>query len=124
MALSEHEQKMLDEMERGFYLSEADVMSTGSGQPRRLNYRMLAIGVLVFLAGIGVLIAAVAMSMIWLGVVGFAVMILGVTRCLVPGKPSESDAQSAGSAKKKARPRESLNDRMERRWDQRMNGER
>jgi hypothetical protein len=124
MALSEHEQKMLDEMERGFYLSEADVMSTGSGQPRRLNYRMLAIGVLVFLAGIGVLIAAVAMSMIWLGVVGFAVMILGVTRCLVPGKPSESDAQSVGSAKKKSRPRESLNDRMERRWDQRMNGER
>ncbi|MGO1570821.1 MAG: DUF3040 domain-containing protein [Canibacter sp.] len=133
MALSEREQKMLEEMERGFYLSEADVMSTHSGRPRGVNYRMLAIGILVTLLGIGVLIAAVAFTLIWLGVIGFAVMIVGVTRCLVPGKPGDGsvDAQAEGptaggssgsGATKKSS--ESLNEKMERRWDERMNGDR
>lgn len=134
MALSEREQKLLEEMERGFYLSEADVMSTHSDRPRGVNYRMLAIGILITLLGIGVLIAAVALAFVWLGVIGFAVMIVGVTRTLMPNKKGESDVsastgtgprQSGGSGTGSNRAaRESLNEKLERRWDERMNGDR
>ena len=127
MALSEQERKLLEELERGFYASEADVRSTAPGAARTLNYRMLAIGLLITLVGVAVLVAAVAIPLTWLGVIGFAIMVLGVVFMLSPGKPGEaqpaskdgSDAQPAKSAPK----RESLSERLERRWDQRMNGE-
>lgn len=124
MALSEHEQRLLDEMERGFYQSEADVVETGSVARKRLNYRSLVLGVIVILAGIGALVAGVAAQQLWLGLIGFAAMVGGVLLTMArrtevaefgaPGFEASADAPRAAASK------ESFSERMERRWNERM----
>lgn len=130
MALSEHEQRLLDEMERGLYQSEADVMKTVSGSRRRVNYRSLVLGIVLALVGIGVLVGGVAAQQLWLGLIGFAAMLGGVLLMFAPGSEQGVDEQTPGStngagrARKERTPRESLSERMERRWDERMEGDR
>lgn len=126
MALSEQEQQLLDEMERRLYQSEADVVKTPSGPRRALDYRALVLGILVALVGVGVLIGGVAAQQLWLGMIGFAVMLGGVLLLFTRGKETEQGA-SEGSASKQGGQRtaesgESLSDRFERRWNQRMDG--
>lgn len=122
MALSEHEQRLLDEMERGFYRSEADVLQTASTSQRRVNYRSLVLGIIVAVLGIGVLIGGVAAQLLWLGLVGFAVMLGGVMLMLARGSETETPTAQEPSSPKASR--ESFSERMERRWDERMEGER
>lgn len=126
MALSEHEQRLLDEMERGFYQSEADVMQTGSVRRRRVSYRSLVLGIIVVLVGIGVLIGGVAAQQLWLGLIGFALMVGGVTLMLSRGSDSVTveDVLNGASSSSRGASRESLSERAERRWDERMEGER
>ena len=129
MALSEHEQRLLDEMERGFYQSEADVMQTVSGSRRRVNYRSLVLGIILALVGIGVLVGGVAAQQLWLGLIGFAAMLGGVLLMFAPGKEDisprgENASGRVGDQRRERTPRESFSDRMERRWDERMDGDR
>lgn len=97
MALSEHEQRLLDEMERGLYRSEADVMEA-SAVRRRVNYRSLVLGVLVVLVGIVVLLGGVAAQQLWLGLIGFAVMIGGVLLMTSRGTEEVGDSAEAGAS--------------------------
>lgn len=127
MALSEREQRLLDEMERGFYQSEADVMRTSPVAKRRVNYRALVLGIVVLLVGVGVLIGGVIAHQLWLGLIGFVAMLGGVV--LMLSRSSEDDvSEMAGATDTKGRSaegsRESFSERMERRWDERMEGER
>lgn len=129
MALSEHEQRLLDEMERGLYQSEADVMKTVSGSRRRVNYRSLVLGIILALVGIGVLVGGVAAQLLWLGLIGFAAMLGGVLLMFAPGEAEGTEhvstpSGSSGGASKERTPRESFSERMERRWDERMEGDR
>ncbi|GAA2182286.1 hypothetical protein GCM10009847_27290 [Leucobacter tardus] len=128
MALSENEQRLLEEMERSFYQSESDVVQTSTVTRGSISYRFLVIGIVVVLAGLGVLVAAVATQLPWLGVIGFGVMLAGVVlmfrRDSSPAAPEEvrrSRPQPSGGS---PTAKESMNDRMQRRWDQRMGGER
>lgn len=123
MALSEHEQRLLDEMERGFYKSEADVMEPRVQRPRT-NFRSLVLGIVVVLVSIGVLIGGVVAQQLWLGLIGFAAMVGGVLLML---QRESGDAAPRPEAEGKGKPssggsRETLSERMERRWDDRMNG--
>jgi hypothetical protein len=123
MALSEHEQQLLDDMERRLYQSEADVMQTDR-VARRLNMRSLVLGILVVLAGIGALIAGAGLQLFWLGLVGFVIMLAGALLAFSQ-RESEIDAQvQHGKAPQTTASRESLGDRMSRRWEERMDGER
>ncbi|WP_449281505.1 DUF3040 domain-containing protein [Leucobacter sp.] len=128
MALSEREQRLLDEMERGFYQSEADVMQTVPVSRRRVNYRSLVLGIIVVLVGVGVLVGGVAAQQLWLGLIGFAVMLGGVMLMFWRGPEPSIESELSGGAKngdaQGAAGRESLSERMERRWDERMGGER
>ncbi|MBK0419218.1 DUF3040 domain-containing protein [Leucobacter sp. CSA1] len=129
MALSEHEQQMLDEMERRLYQSEADVMHTASGSRRRVSYRALVLGIVVALVGVGVLIGGVAAQQLWLGLIGFAVMLGGAVLVFSPrGEEPVGDARveqgPGGAGDGGAAARETLSERMERRWNERMEGER
>lgn len=123
MALSEREQQLLDDMERRLYQSEADVMQTAHASTR-LNLRSLVLGILVLLAGIGALIAGAGLQMFWLGLVGFAIMLAGALLAFSK-RERDLDAPTGGSGAAKTREsRESLSDRMNRRWEERMDGER
>ncbi|KUF06570.1 MAG: DUF3040 domain-containing protein [Leucobacter sp.] len=122
MALSEHEQRLLDEMERRLYQSEADLLPASSGVPRRFNYRSLVLGTLLALAGIGLLIGGAAMQQLWLGLLGFVAMLGGVL-VMFSKRTEVEPEQFASSARQQAESKESLSDRMERRWDERMGGQ-
>lgn len=129
MALSEHEQRLLEEMERGLYQSEADVMEARVSGRRRVNYRSLVLGIVVVLVGIGLLVGAVAAQQLWLGLIGFAVMVGGVLLMTARGgdaeaEPAEAPKGARGGQGPRREPGESFSERMERRWDERMGGDR
>lgn len=123
MALSEREQQLLDEMERRLYQSEADVVQTATARTR-LNLRSLVLGILVVLAGIGALIAGAALQMPWLGLLGFVVMLGGTLLAFSKRESGVSQAEAPGKPAASARSGESLSERMNRRWEERMDGER
>lgn len=128
MPLSEQEQRLLEEMERGLYHNDSDFVATVGGSSLRPNYRSIALGVLLVVAGIGGLIAGVAVQQLWIGILGFVVMFAGVLLATSPGKaarrlsgPGFSGAQSG--RKPAARPSgRGFMDRLNERWDRRQDG--
>ena len=114
MPLSEHEQRLLDEMERNLYGGKADVHpARPAGRP---SYRSLVLGIIVLLAGIVVLIVGVTSQLIVVGVIGFAVMFAGAVFAARPSKAGEAGSPRAQS-KDGTRSRSSFMQRMEQRWD-------
>lgn len=76
MPLSEHEQRMLEQMERALYAEDPKFASAleGSGlrtYTRRRVYQAAA----GFLVGIALLMAGVIVQQIWVSVVGFLAML-------------------------------------------------
>jgi hypothetical protein len=129
MPLSEHEQRLLDEMERHLMQNDADVVSAPAGA-QVLSYRNLIIGALMVLAGLGAVIAGIAL---WrtslpvglvLGVAGFAAMLGGVILAVTPVKGGSPAPRSGGGAPTARAPRQaSFMDRMNERWERRQNGD-
>ena len=118
MPLSEHEQRLLDEMERNLYGREADVVSTGTGGLRP-NYRAITLGVVLAIIGVGVMVGAVMSQMIILGVVGFVITFVGA---LIASRPARQPEQPASSPKAARPARSSFMDRMQQKWDERQEG--
>ncbi|MFT4259805.1 DUF3040 domain-containing protein [Microbacterium sp.] len=120
MPLSEHEQRLLDEMERHLLHNDADVVSAPSGD-RALSYRNLVYGALLLLVGIGGLIAGVVVGDIGgivIGVVAFAAMLGGVMLAVTPvHRTTSATPRSAAQAEPSQSP--SFMDRMNDRWDRR-----
>lgn len=111
MALSEEERRVLAEMERQLTGVTADVVSIA---PRRANVTLITVGVLVLVAGIGILLAGVVSQLPVVGVAGFGVMVVGTLLTL--NRRGEIRADSTSRPKS---PRSKIADR----WDRRMDGE-
>ena len=79
MALSENEQRLLEEMERNLLQEDAslDQKLKRVGSVNRSAGKLVA-GVLTMIAGIGLLIFAVATQVTFMGVVAFIVMGIGL----------------------------------------------
>ncbi|MEU3598125.1 DUF3040 domain-containing protein [Streptomyces sp. NPDC006798] len=132
MPLSEHEQRMLEQMERALYAEDPKFATAleGSGlrtYTRRRVYQAIA----GFLVGIALLMAGmVAQQMIWISVVGFLVMLgcaaLAVTgwrKAPKPGeKPPPGNATGGTDPRRhprQSRQRKSMMNRIEERWQRR-----
>lgn len=124
MPLSEQEQRLLEEMERSLYHNDADFVATVGATRLRPNYRSIALGVLLVVAGIAMLIAGVALHLLWLGIIGFVVMFGGVLLALSPGRSSRHfSAEAAGARPNSSRPNDQgFMDKMNDRWDRRQDG--
>jgi len=126
MPLSEQEQRLLEEMERNLYRNDADfVHAVGGVRGRRPNYRAIVLGVLLAVAGVGALIAGVALQLLIVGIIGFAFMFAGVLIAITPSKrgavtaaPSEPTMSS-----KARRSSGGFMDRLNDRWDRRQDGQ-
>ena len=122
MALSEREQRLLEEMERNLYNNEADVVTT-LGASRTPNYRAMAIGSIVALVGLITMLLGVSADLTVVGIVGFAIMFTGVMVAVaIPGKPVEgrpSPASSNPASGSGSGFMEQLNER----WERRSNGD-
>ncbi|MEV6169819.1 DUF3040 domain-containing protein [Streptomyces sp. NPDC051954] len=124
MPLSEHEQRMLEQMERALYAEDPKFATAleGSGL-RTYTRRRVYQAVAGFLVGIALLMAGMVAKQVWLSVVGFLVMlgcaVLAVTGWRKAPKPGEQPAAGAQPAGRQTRQRRSLMDRIEQRWQRR-----
>jgi predicted lipid-binding transport protein (Tim44 family) len=124
MPLSEQEQRLLEEMERGLYHNDADFVANVGGTSLRPNYRSISLGVLAAVAGIGGLIAGVAIQQLWLGVLGFIIMFAGVLIATTPSKNAKRMSAAPRSRPTQQRsPDRGFMDRMNERWDRRQDGQ-
>ncbi|MFH8747034.1 DUF3040 domain-containing protein [Streptomyces rimosus] len=131
MPLSEHEQRMLEQMERALYAEDPKFATAleGSGL-RTYTRRRVYQAVAGFLVGIALLMAGMVAQQIWISVVGFLVMlgcaVLAVTGWRKAPKPGEQQAAAGGragpgggQARRQTRQRRSMMDRIESRWQRR-----
>ncbi|NYI07088.1 DUF3040 domain-containing protein [Allostreptomyces psammosilenae] len=132
MPLSEHEQRMLEQMERALYAEDPKFASAldGSGlrtYTRRRVYQAIAgfvLGIVLLMTGM------VVQSVWWISVVGFLIM-LGCALLAVTGwrrGPSGEGEGEAGGGARSGRPgrgrggrreRQGFVDRIEQRWQRR-----
>ena len=120
MPLSEHEQRLLEEMERNLYQNDADFVATVSGRRGKPNYRLVVIGALLAVAGVAALVAGVIVQQPIIGVVGFGLMLGGVLLVLSPGRSSDAAPASGMSTGRSPRaPRSSWMTTMSERWERR-----
>ncbi|NUK37923.1 DUF3040 domain-containing protein [Streptomyces lunaelactis] len=126
MPLSEHEQRMLEQMERALYAEDPKFATAleGSGL-RTYTRRRVYQAVAGFLVGIALLMAGMVAQQIWISVVGFLVM-LGCAVLAVTGwrkAPNPGEQQTLGDtaepARRQPRRRKSMMDRIEQRWQRR-----
>jgi hypothetical protein len=127
--LSEHEQRMLEQMERALYAEDPKFATAleGSGL-RTYTRRRVYQAVAGFLVGIALLMAGMVAQLIWVSVVGFLVM-LGCAVLAVTGwrkAPKAGEQQAAAGpggtgapARRQARQRRSMMNRIEDRWQRR-----
>lgn len=121
MPLSEQEQRLLDEMERNLYQNDADFVATVGAVRGRTNYRGIILGVVLVVAGIGVLIAGVNLSLLIVGVLGFVVMFAGVILALTPTRLPKEGARPATPSAPRTSARRSggFMDNLNERWEKR-----
>ena len=124
MPLSEHEQRLLEQMERALYAEDPKFASSlRSAGPRPGSRRKAAVGVLTALVGFGLLITGAATSIVVLGVVGFLAMLLG-TFLVVTTMRARPEAETAAKPGKPAKaPKTGFMDRVEERFRQRREGD-
>lgn len=122
MALSEHEQRMLDELERHLYEHDADVVPTAEQSAPSVSTRGLVLTCLAVAAGLGVILAGVALQQPLLGVLGFALMVLGVATALSRGGGPRDGAgapPAGGASAARGERGPSFMDKLDERWDRR-----
>lgn len=126
MPLSEHEQRLLEQMERALYAEDPKFATAleGSGL-RTYTRRRVYQAVAGFLVGIGLLMAGMVSQLIWVSVIGFLVMLgcalLAVTGWRRAPKPGQQTADSAAHGRRQGRTRRRgrMMDRIEERWQRR-----
>lgn len=120
MPLSEQEQRLLEEMERSLYQNEADFVATVSPRRGKTNYSIVLVGILVAVLGIATLVTGVVVHQPLIGVLGFAIMFIGVLLAVAPPRRS-SDAQSSAPSPRARRSSGFMNN-VNDRWDKRQDG--
>lgn len=121
--LSEHEQRMLEQMERALYAEDPKFATALEGNGlRTYTRRRVYQAVAGFLVGIALLMAGMVTTVIWISVVGFLVMlgcaVLAVTGWRKAPKPGEQPA-AAAAGPARTRQRRTVMNRIEQRWQRR-----
>jgi len=122
MPLSEQEQRLLEEMERGLYQNDADFVATVGQRRGKPNYTVVVVGALVAILGIATLLVGVVVNLIVVGVLGFIMMFGGVLIALAPPRrlPAAPDAPTKSAKQtKSAGFMDGLGDRWDKRQDER-----
>lgn len=114
MPLSEHEQRVLEQMERALTAEDPQLVSTltGSRTAKPTRGRFALAGLMVVI-GIGTLLGGLIAKMTLIGVVGFALALAGIYLAI-----SRASAPKLANPKKSNR-QSSFIQRLEHRWDNR-----
>lgn len=104
MPLSEHEQRLLEQMERALYAEDPGLASTLRGGPGRFGARgRLIAGILAVLGGLAVVVAGVAGNIPAVSVIGFLITLAGAyTMVRAVSAPAATAAAPSAPARKKS----------------------
>ena len=122
MPLSEHEQRLLEQMEKALYAEDPKFATSLRSAPgARAARGRAALGVLAILAGLGLLLAGVGTTIIALGVLGFVVMLVGsvIVYSAFGAQPAAEAATPETSSSQGSAKAPGFMDRMEDRWRRR-----
>jgi hypothetical protein len=119
MPLSEHEQRMLQEMERALYAEDprfaSNLRNTSVSSLKSAKTGLLA---LVSAVGVGAIGAGVAMAQPIIGIAGFVTTLAGLYG-IVTAAMKAAATPGAPNAQAKRKPKTSMKDRAEERFRQR-----
>ncbi|MFB9377675.1 DUF3040 domain-containing protein [Kineococcus gynurae] len=132
MPLSEHEQRLLEQMERALSADDpkfANAMrGSRSGKAAR---RRLLVGIAAVVVGLVLLVIGVSQSQIWIGAGGFVVMLAGTIWAFSPARngsgpqptptPGSSGRSRGGKERRSSGSTGTFMQRLEQRWDRRRN---
>jgi hypothetical protein len=130
--LSEHEQQLLEQMEQALYAEDPKFASQMQGAGARASARRrMAVGVVGVVAGLALVLVGVNTTM-WIGAVGFAVMVGAVAFAVTPprrrtalgmvqpdGSVRRATPGKSPNKSKSSKSGGSFMNRMEERWDKR-----
>jgi Protein of unknown function (DUF3040) len=103
--LSEHEQRLLEQIERALVDDDPKFASTVRTGDRRLRARRkLQLGAVLVVAGLGVLILGAVLHSVILGVVGFLIMFSGAALGVLNYKTATGAVENGGAAPGKSGP--------------------
>ncbi|MFD1832008.1 MULTISPECIES: DUF3040 domain-containing protein [Streptomyces] len=131
MPLSEHEQRMLEQMERALYAEDPKFATAlEGGELRTYTRRRVYQAVAGFLVGVALLMAGMVAKVVVVSVLGFLVMlgcaVLAVTGWRKAPKAGEQSHDGGGDdggrpshPRRQGRPRRSMMHRIEERWQRR-----
>lgn len=128
MPLSEHEQRLLEQMERALSADDPKFANAMKGSRHgRAARRRLLIGIAAVVVGLVLLIIGVSTSQVWLGAGGFIVMLAGTIWAFSPARGTTGAAggqpPTTGAPRPprsgKSRRSGSFMERLEQRWDRR-----
>lgn len=129
MPLSDHEQKLLAQMEQALYAEDPKFATTLTGRQRGVGSVSRAlVGIGSVAVGLTLVIVGISIGQLWLSVIGFVVMFGGVVFAVAapahsttsktktgPGKPARGGPARGGQ-------KSSFVQRMEERWERRADG--
>jgi hypothetical protein len=124
--LSEHEQRLLEQIERALYAEDPKFASTvRGGRLRKPTRRRRLQGVALFVVGLVLLVVGVAVPALWLAssfpvlsVVGFLMMLGGAVMAITSVGSGSQAAQPKGGAPDKNRFTGRMEERFRRRFEQ------
>lgn len=126
MPLSEHEQRLLEQIEQALYAEDPKFASIYQGNDIRSHYRRRVVRAAVGLViGLGLLLAGVVIPLIALGVAGFIVMLAAVSFGVASWQRMTGHRVSAARERPSTRrttdhsPKRSVMQRLEDRWQRR-----
>ncbi len=132
MPLSEHEQKVLQAMEQAMYAEDPRFATHITNHGLHPNKRRIVVGVLGVIVGLGLVMLAALNQIIWLGAVGFALMVAGGAWAFSPAKKSVMGAvgpdgsvrrAATGGGQRQSGQKAGFMQRLEERWDRRRHDE-
>lgn len=130
MPLSDHEQKLLAQMEQALYAEDPKFATTLTGRQRGVGSVSRAlVGIGSVAVGLTLIIVGISIGQLWLSVIGFVVMFGGVVFAVaapasasarattkgVPGRSTRTGSTARGQ-------KSSFVQRMEERWERRADG--
>ncbi|TWP50241.1 DUF3040 domain-containing protein [Lentzea tibetensis] len=130
MPLSEHEQRLLDQIERALYAEDPKFASTVRGAKlRRPSRRRRIQGIALFVLGVALLVTGVMLPKLAIvgipvvSVVGFLLMFFGVLVTLTTLRRGDQVAEETAEDGRPTRSRSSFSERMEERFRRRFDEE-
>ena len=128
MPLSEHEQKVLQAMEQALYAEDPRFATHITNHGLHPGKRRIIVGVIGVVVGLALVLLAAFNSLIWLGAIGFALMVAGGAWAFTPAKKSVLGAvgpdgavrRTVSGETRKSDPKSGgFMQRLEERWDRR-----